>query len=156
MIASSGDIVFLDSRATYRTTLLSNIVQSHHPILVLLSLPNNKIRICSISSNITADVVNGKYPQDVILQDWEKAGLKKKSYVATDTSGIIDTAAIYKTLGRISNGDLLKVQQAFWRSRERQLLESTKVYNTGYPEYIDYTVDNLGRKHVIIEAFDIL
>lgn len=150
-MAKSGDVILLSKKGKYKTRLLQNIVKNNHPILVLYTFPNNNIRICAMSSNVSSDVRNGKYPQDVILKDWQQAGLQKETYVGTDTSGTISDSSIYKIIGHLTQRDLDAVLDAYNNNNRRQLLETYKIYNTGNPEYLDYYLDE-NRRMIFIDV----
>lgn len=150
-MAKGGDVVLLNRNGKYKTKLLQNIVKQNHPILVLYAFSNNMIRICAMSSNISTDVRNGKYSQDVILKDWQQAGLQKETYVGTDTSGTISKSLIYKTIGSLSARDRRDVLLAYNTNNQRQLLETYKIYNTGEPEYLDYYLDE-NRRMIFLDA----
>lgn len=138
-----GDIVKLKYNGNYKTKLLKNIVNSDHPILILSELPNNKIRIATMSSNINSDAVKN-LSRNVILTNLKGTGLSKSTYVDTSSTGIIDESNIYKVIGKVSQSDLNNILNEYSKTKQRQVIEAYKVYNTGYPEYLDYYYDDLG------------
>lgn len=144
-----GDIVKLKYNGNYKTQLLKNIVNSNHPILILSTLPNNKIRIATMSSNINSDAVKN-LSRNVILTDLNGTGLSKSTYVDTSSTGIIDESNIYKIIGKVNQSDLNNILNEYSKTNQRQVVESNKIYNTGYPEYLDYTIDTYGNKKFTI------
>lgn len=144
-----GDIVLLKHNGNYRTQLLTNIVKSNHPILVLLTLSGNRIRIATMSSNINSNSVKN-LSHNVVLTDLKGTGLSKPTYVDTSSTGIIDESNIYKVIGSVSQADLNTILNEYSKTKQRRVIETYKIYNTGKPEYIDYFVDNSGKINYIL------
>lgn len=138
-----GDIVLLNHKGSYKTKLLSSIVKSNHPILVLSTLSGNRIRIATMSSNINSNSVKN-LSHNVILTSLNGTGLSKPTYVDTSSTGIIDESNIYKVIGSVSQPDLNKIINEYNKTKQRQVVESYKIYNTGEPEYLDYYYDDSG------------
>ena len=150
------NVVHLKFQGNYKTKLLKHdIVSKGHPVLVLDVLPNNQIRICTISHQMyqTDQIVqhNPPRPYNVVLDDCKSANLHQPSYTDVSTTGIIDVSNVHKILGSISSQDYNKVIKQFRITKQRTVLESGKIYNTGDPEYLDYTIDKNGVKHFLIE-----
>ena len=148
-MAKRGDIVLLNHKGSYKTKLLSSIVKSNHPILVLSTLSSNRIRIATMSSNINSNSVKN-LSHNVILTNLRGTGLSKPTYVDTSSTGIIDESNIYKVIGSVSQADLNTILNEYSKTKQRQVVESYKIYNTGEPEYIDYFVDNSGKINYVI------
>lgn len=125
---------------SYRTTEMNKQVSSGHPFVVL-SVKNNTMNVAIISSQVTQDVIDGKYPQDYVITDISVCGLKKPSYVSCDCRGVVSTSSVSKVLGTMSLIDFQEVMKRVRKFSGRKILESGKIYNTGYPEYLDYFVD---------------
>lgn len=138
-----GDIVLLSHKGNYKTKLLSSIVKSNHPILVLSTLLGNKIRIATMSSNINSNSVKN-LSHNVVLTDLSGTGLSKPTYVDTSSTGIIDESNIYKVIGSVSQTDLNEIINEYSKVKQRQVVETYKIYNTGEPEYLDYYYDDSG------------
>lgn len=138
-----GDIVLLNHKGNYKTKLLSSIVKSNHPILVLSTLSGNRIRIATMSSNINSNAVKN-LSRNVILTSLNGTSLSKPTYVDTSSTGIIDESNIYKVIGSVSQPDLNKIINEYSKTKQRQVVESYKIYNTGEPEYLDYYYDDSG------------
>lgn len=138
-----GDIVLLNHKGSYKTKLLSSIVKSNHPILVISTLPNNKIRIVTMSSNMNSNSVKN-LSRNVILTDLSKTGLSKPTYVDTSSTGIIDEDNVYKIIGSVSQSELNNILNKYVKTKQRQVIETYKIYNTGEPEYLDYYYDDSG------------
>ena len=138
-----GDIVLLSHKGNYKTKLLSSIVKSNHPILVLSTLSGNRIRIATMSSNINSNSVKN-LSHSVIITSLSGTGLTKHTYVDTSSTGIIDESNIYKVIGSVSQPDLNNIINEYNKTKQRQVVESYKIYNTGEPEYLDYYYDDSG------------
>lgn len=138
-----GDIVLLNHKGNYKTKLLSSIVKSNHPILVLSTLSGNRIRIATMSSNINSTAVKN-LSRNVVLTSLSGTGLSKPTYVDTSSTGIIDESNIYKVIGSVSQPDLNKIINEYSKTKQRQVIEGYKIYNTGEPEYLDYYYNDSG------------
>ena len=143
-----GEVVHLRMNATYKTKVLTNLVRQKHPVLIVDVFPlTSEIKIVTMSSNINQ--VKIKTPSNVLLDDWKVAGLHKPTYVDVSSTGIIDDSTIFKTLTRITTKDLVKVSAQLAKTKQRQVIETYKIYNTGEPEYLDYYYDSKGRKIIL-------
>ena len=141
---SVGDVVHLKFNGNYKTQTLKNIINQKHPVLIVNTFENNKIQIASMSSN--QNQMNKNRFHDVILKEWKKSGLDKETYVDISTTGIIDESNVYKVLTRLTQKDINEVIKRLNKVSQRQILESQVVYNTGYPEYLDYKIDKYNRR----------
>lgn len=139
-----GDVVHLKFSNNYKTQQLKNVVNQKHPVLIVNVFSNGQIQIASMSSN-QGQMDKNRF-HDVILDDWVKSGLDKKTYVDVSTTGIIDSFNVHKVLTHLTNKDLFKVISRLNKVTQRQLFESNTIYNTGYPEFLNYKIDNFGRK----------
>lgn len=137
------DVVLLKRNYKFRTSEMNKQVSSGHPF-VILSVKNNTMNVAIISSQVTQDVIDGKYPQDYVITDTAVCGLKKPSYVSCDCRGVVSASSISKVLGTMSLIDFQEVMKRIRKFPRRKILESGKIYNTGEPEYLDYFVDNGG------------
>ena len=137
------NVVLLKRNYKFRTSEMNKQVSSGHPFVVL-SVKNNTINVAIISSQVTQDVIDGKYPQDYVITDIAVCGLKKPSYVSCDCRGVVSASSISKVLGTMSLVDFQEVMKRVRKFLRRKILESGKIYNTGEPEYLDYFVDKEG------------
>ena len=154
-MAKARDVVHLKFKGNYKTDLLrTDIVGNKHPVLVLETLPNDKLRICTISHKMDQTDLNKTHnpprPYNVALYDWKQAGLDYASYVDVSTNGIIDASNVFKVIGSISIKDYVNVLNQFKISSQRNLLEYYKIYNTGAPEYLDYYINDNGNTEYLI------
>ena len=118
-----GDIIILDKRKSdFRTKFAIDLVNKNHMFLIVSVSP---ITICPISSNMSK--VKKKYPHNVAILDWKDANLRKPSYVGTDVSGYIDDDKIYKTVGRISNRDKLRILDMYFDGERRIAIENNSI-----------------------------
>ena len=154
-MAKARDVVHLKFKGNYKTDLLrTDIVGNKHPVLVLETLPNDKLRICTISHKMDQTDLNKTHnpprPYNVVLYDWKQAELDYASYADVSTNGIIDASNVFKVIGSISIKDYVNVLNQFKISSQRNLLEYYKIYNTGAPEYLDYYVDDNGNTEYLV------
>ena len=140
---SVRDIVTLKFNGSYRTPEMIKQVKMGHPF-VIINEDKNTINVVEISSQVTQEVKDGKYPQDYVIEDISVCGLSKPSYVCCDCRGIILKKNIYKKFGTMSEKDFKEVVRRVKRFPRRKILESYKIYNTGEPEYLDYFYDENG------------
>lgn len=64
---------------------------------------NNKLRIHVLSSNMSH--VCKKYPDNVPVIDWKKAGLTKPSYINGNSNGYIDSKYVKSKVGSLTSRD---------------------------------------------------
>ena len=134
---NAGDIVLLKTNGSYKTNTLKNLVKQKHPILIIQTFPaQSKIEIATMSSNINQVKVN--LPSNVLLDNWQFSGMHKPTYVDVSSTGVIDDNNVFKVLKQVQN------------TKQRQVIETYKIYNTGKPEYIDYFIDASGKINYII------
>ena len=149
MIINERNIVQLDGGKTYKTEKLKNLIDTGHYFLVLKKL-NSMITICSISSQ--ADKwVKPEYENNIEIDNYWGTGLTKGSYVDVSTSGTIHENKVYKIKGTLNAIDFSKILKQYNITQQRQIIESFGIFNTGDPEYLDYTIDKNGMKHFLIE-----
>lgn len=116
-----GTIILLAKDIKYKTTLLNDLVRSNHMFYVL-ARKDDYILICPLSSNQNKmDII---YPENVILNDWEDIGLKKKSYVSTDTRGWLSIDYVIKVITKATIFDRKAIQLQSLKTKLRQKLES--------------------------------
>lgn len=139
-----GQVVNLKFNENYKTADLKTIVNGKHPVLVVDVFSNDKIRIASMSSNMKQ--IQKHRPHDIVLDDWKQAGLQKQTYVNVSATGIIDDSNVYKVIGMLTRKDLNKILSAMSQTKQKQILESQTIHNTGYPEYLDYKIDKYNRR----------
>ena len=142
------DIVLLKRKGSYRTSEMQKQVNLGHPFVVL-STKNNMINVSVISSQVTQDVIDGKYPQDYIIKDISSCGLTKPSYVSCDCRGIISQSNVATKLGTMKPNDFSEVMKRIKKFPRRKILESGMIYNTGEPEYLDYYYNDKGNKIIV-------
>ena len=138
----SGQIVNLRFDGNYKTTDLKTIVNGRHPVLIVDIFSNNKIRIASMFSNMKQ--IQKNRPHDIVLDDWKQAGLQKQIYVNISAIGILDDSNVYKVIGMLMHKDLNKILSVMSCTKQKQVIETYKVYNTGAPKYFDYFIDKYG------------
>jgi len=141
-----GQIVNLKFNGNYKTVDLKTIVNGKHPVLIIDVFSNNRIRIASMSSNMKQ--IQKHRPHDIVLDDWKEAGLQKQTYVNVSATGVIDDSNVYKVIGVLTRKDLNKILSAIGRTKQKQVIETYKIYNTGEPEYLDY-YDSKGNKIIM-------
>lgn len=137
------DVVLLKRKGSYRTSEMQKQVNLGHPFIVL-STKGNMINVSVISSQVTQDVLNGKYPQDYVIKDITSCGLSKSSYVSCDCRGIISQSNVVTKLGTMDVNDFNEVMKRVKKFPRRKVLECYKIYNTGEPEYLDYFYNENG------------
>lgn len=142
-----GQIVNLKFNGNYKTADLKTIVNGKHPVLIIDVFSNNRIRIASMSSNMKQ--IQKHRPHDIVLDDWKQAGLQKQTYVNVSATGVIDDSNVYKVIGMLTPKDLNKILSAVGRTKQKQVIEAYKIYNTGEPEYLDYYFDSKGNKIIM-------
>ena len=143
---NAGDIVLLKTNGSYKTNTLKNLVKQKHPILIIQTFPaQSKIEIATMSSNINQVKVN--LPSNVLLDNWQFSGMHKPTYVDVSSTGVIDDNNVFIIIGHLSLTEVLKQVQ---NTKQRQVIETYKIYNTGKPEYIDYFIDASGKINYII------
>lgn len=140
MTCNVGDIVHLKMNGNYKTNILSALVKQKHPLLVVeVFNRTSQVRIATMSSNINQ--VKNITPHNVLLNDWKAAGLHKPTYVDVSSTGIIDDSNVFRILGNLTRKDWLRISLQLSKTSQRQIVEAYKIYNTGYPEYLDYFID---------------
>lgn len=92
----------------------SDIASSkQRPALVLTSIQTSKrtgiVVVAMITSQIRSNAISG----DVILNDWEKAGLLHPSKLRLAKIATLDVTLIQKPLGRLSKADMKQARAAF-------------------------------------------
>lgn len=138
-------IIKIDNNHKFKTALLNELVKNH--LFLVVEEYTETIEICPISSQIIKAQENDA---NIIISEWEAAGLDKESYVGTDTVGVLDKQFVYSVLPKkLQTTDFSKVLEKINGGNIRQKLES-KIYNTGYPEYLDYQLDSNGSKHFVL------
>lgn len=65
------------------------------------------------------------------------------------TTGIVNETDVYKKLTTVTKKDMNNVTAQLSKTKQRQVIESYKVYNTGEPEYLDYYFDSKGNKIIM-------
>ena len=139
-----GDIVKLKFKGNYKTPLLQKIINGKHPMLVVDVPQKGRITIASMSSD--QNQMYKKRKHDVILQDWDREGLSRQTYVDVSSTGTIDDFNVFAVVGHLTQRDLRKVLSTLKQTTQRQVIESNTIYNSGYPEFLNYKIDNFGRK----------
>jgi len=85
------------------------------PCLVLCALHPKGLIAHYVVSMMTSSLKRISFPYDVVLQDWKKAGLPKKTIVRLAKLVTLDSSLARKRIGRISPGDKHRVQASFAR-----------------------------------------
>lgn len=143
-MAQVGDIVKLNFKSTYRTSNLKKLLAGNH-LMLITDVNGNEIRISPISSNM---VQTQHHESNVPIIDWQQAGLNKPSYVDVSTRGKVDVTSIHSHIGRVGRIDMRNIRRILGNTKLRRLIEHK--YNTGYPEYLDYTVDFYGNRYFLM------
>ena len=115
-----GDIVILDTRkVNFKNQFAKDLVDTHHQFLVV---DNNPIVVCPLSSKLNKVVP--RFPRNIMIRDWKSAGLKRPSYVGTDTSGKIDEDDIYRVIGKATDSDLENILIGYASGGRRRTIEN--------------------------------
>lgn len=147
-----GDIIKLKFRGNYKTPLLQKIINGKHPMLIVDIPQKNRVTIASMSSDQKQIAKQRKH--DVVLQDWDQEGLSRQTYVDVSSTGTIDDSNVFTVIGHLTQKDLRKVLSTLKQTTQRQIIESNTIYNTGYPEFLNYKLDDYGRK-IFVDFGDI-
>lgn len=147
-MSSIGDIVHLKIHSNYKTPLLNKIVNTKHPVLVVDKPSPTMIRIAALSSNMK-QVTNSR-PYNVPIIDWKKVEIPKQTYVDVGTTGVVNEVDVYKKLTTVTKKDMNNVTAQLSKTKQRQVIEAYKIYNTGDPEYLDYYFDSKGNKIIML------
>ena len=143
-----GNIIYLKKSINYQTVLLKNLVNENHTFLIM-NVNKNKLKICTMSSKIKW--VQPQYPHNVLIQNYAGTGLIQPTYVDLSSSGTISDSYVYRVSGNLNSTEFSNMLKQVKFTQQRQIVESGKIYNTGDPEYLDYTIDENGNKHFLIE-----
>lgn len=85
------------------------------PCLVLSAIHPKGLGAHYVVAMMTSSLTRIEFPGDLLLEDWKKAGLPKKTVVRLAKIVTIDASLIRKRIGRIGAQDKQKVQSAFTR-----------------------------------------
>ena len=85
------------------------------PCLVLAEINPKGMRTHYVVAMMTSNTAHPAFPQDVVLHDWKKAGLPKKTLVRVAKVVTLDSSLISKRIGRIEGQDRQKIRIAFRR-----------------------------------------
>lgn len=83
------------------------------PCLVLSSFRPRSLGEHVIVAMITSQVRAPLFPHDVMLQDWQKAGLPLESLVRLSKVVTIESSLVVKSLGKLTKPDRNKITTEF-------------------------------------------
>lgn len=83
------------------------------PCLILCVLRPKGLVPHYVVSMMTSSMARIPFPQDVILEEWKKAGLPKKTIVRLAKLVTLDASLIRRKIGRITSNDRRLVQASF-------------------------------------------
>jgi mRNA interferase MazF len=96
-----GDIVLLKFPFTNSTT------HKRRPALIINDYNDGDIILCRITSQIYTS------RNDIYINDWEKAGLKKPSVVRIHKTATLDKGLVEKIMGKINDSMKKEVRNLF-------------------------------------------
>ena len=128
--------------------ILTKLVNENHTFLVM-KITGNKLQICTMFSK--TKWVHPQYPHNVLIKNYAGTGLVQPTYVDLSSSEIISDSYVQRVSGNLNTLEFSSRLKQFKNTQQRQVVEFFGIFNTGDPEYLDYTIDENGNKHVLIK-----
>lgn len=83
------------------------------PCLILSAVNPKGLKTHYVVAMMTSNTAHLAFPLDVVLRDWKKAGLPKKTLVRITKVVTLDSSLIGRRIGRIEAHDRQSVRTAF-------------------------------------------
>lgn len=83
------------------------------PCLILCAINPKGLTTHYVVAMMTSSTARLVFPYDVVLRDWKKAGLPKKTLVRIAKLVTLDSSLVGKKIGRIEGQDKQKVRTLF-------------------------------------------